>query len=196
MPEKPSIFFIEDHPVVCDGLVTYFNGTGRWHVSGSAFNLIDAKTLLTHASADVLLLDIQLENSWGLDIIPWLKTKPILAVYSAFDDFIHVNAALGMGVQVYICKRRSAIELEQALLKALDGETCIDDTIQIKLDTVANVINLLTRREAEILTMVKNGLSNKDIAANLGISYRTVENILSCVYDKTGIKSRLELQKL
>jgi len=196
MPCKPNIFIIEDHPLVRDGLVSYFSGTDRFNVSGAASNLDDAKKLLQNVKADILLLDIQLENSWGLDIIPWLKTKPVLAVYSAFDDFIHVNAALGMGVQIYMCKRRSTKELEQALLKGLNGETCIDDTIQIKLDSIANVVSLLTRREAEILTMVKNGLSNKDIAVNLGISHRTVENILCCVYDKTGIKSRLELQKL
>jgi NarL family two-component system response regulator LiaR len=52
------------------------------------------------------------------------------------------------------------------------------------------------RREGEILILVKKGLSNKVIANRLGLSRRAVENILSCVYDKTGVSSRLELQKL
>jgi DNA-binding NarL/FixJ family response regulator len=54
----------------------------------------------------------------------------------------------------------------------------------------------LTKRETEILSLVKNGLSNNQIANDLGLSRRTVENILSCVYNKTGIKSRLELERL
>jgi DNA-binding NarL/FixJ family response regulator len=57
-------------------------------------------------------------------------------------------------------------------------------------------ISLLTRREADIFTLVKDGLSNQQIAEKLSISRRTVENILHCIYDKTGISSRLELQKM
>jgi DNA-binding NarL/FixJ family response regulator len=54
----------------------------------------------------------------------------------------------------------------------------------------------LTRRETDIFTLVKDGLSNQQIAEKLSISRRTVENILHCIYDKTGIPSRLELQKM
>jgi DNA-binding NarL/FixJ family response regulator len=62
--------------------------------------------------------------------------------------------------------------------------------------SAANVISLLTRRETEIFTLVKDGLSNQGIADKLSISRRTVENILHCIYDKTGIPSRLDLQKM
>jgi len=222
MDKIPNIIIIEDHPIMRGGLVSYFTGTRRWNVLGAVSNIEDAKILLSspyskprtcdsHTAADLMLIDIQLENEWGLDIIPWLKDKksvsrgefsgagikiPKIAVYSAYDDFAHVSAALSIGVQGYICKHRSERELENALLKIMEGKTYIDDNAQAKLDTNAKLINLLTKREIEILTFVKNNLSNNEIASRLGISQRTVENILSCVYDKTGIKSRLELQKM
>jgi len=214
MDKLPNIIIIEDHPIMRGGLVSYFTGTRRWNVLGAVSNIEDAKTLLSSpysrhktstlpTAADLLLIDIQLENGWGLDIIPWLKEQtqekikmPFLAVYSAYDDFAHVSAALSIGIQGYICKCRSECELENALLKILEGKTHIDDCAQAKLDTNAKLISLLTKRETEILTFVKNNLSNSEIASRLGISQRTVENILSCVYDKTGIKSRLELEKL
>ena len=197
MTEKPGLIIIEDHPVMREGLAAYFEGTGRWQVVGIAAELDEAKEILSHTTVNVVLLDIQLENGWGLDIIPWLKQPemPIIAVYSVFDDYAHVRAALGMGVRAYICKRRNQKELEQALLKALQGQIYIDDSVQAKLNTAADLFSLLTKRESEILSLVKDGLSNKEIAARLRISYRTVENILSCVYDKTGIKSRLELAR-
>jgi len=194
----PKIIIVEDHPVMRKGLADYFAGTGRWQVMGTASTLAEAKELVSRVCADIFLLDIQLEDGWGLDIIPHLpkQTRPVMAVYSSFDDYAHVSAALGMGVQAYICKRRDEQELEAALRATLDGKPYIDDTAQSKLDKTVNLFSLLTKRETEIFRLVTQRLSNRQIAENLKISTRTVENILSCVYDKTGIRSRAELERL
>ena len=200
--ENPGIVIIEDHPVMREGLAAWFMGTGRWSVMGTASTLAEAKDLLTRTQADIVLLDIQLEDGWGLDLIPWYAKQteftqgPIMAVYSVYDDYAHVRAALSLGVRSYVCKRRGEQELEEALLTALSGGLCIDDSAQKRLQNVTDLFSLLTKREAEILTLVKGGLSNKEIAASLGLSRRTVENILSCVYDKTGIRSRRDLERL
>ena len=197
-----SIFIIEDHPVMRNGLADYFIETDRWQVKGTASSIPEAKKLLSSVCADVILLDIQLndEGGCGLDIIPWFSnqntTNPVFAVYSAFFDYAHVSSALSLGVQAYITKRRNQQELETILLESALGKTYIDEKAQIKLKNVTDLFSLLTNRESEILILVKNGLSNKKIAEELGISRRTVENILSCVYNKTGINSRLDLQKL
>jgi len=213
MTGKKSIVIIEDHPVMRHGLTAYFEKSG-WLVNGTASSLEEARKLFSQISANVVLLDIQLDDGWGLDIITWLQsffdeknsqnhpdtphhnTLPLMAVYSTFEDYAHVSAALSLGVKAYITKRRSEQELETALHKALNGNIIIDEAAQIKLENTKNVINLLTKREAELLNLVKTGLSNIQIANQLGISRRTVENILSCVYDKTDIRSRLELERL
>jgi len=119
-----------------------------------------------------------------------------MAVYTSFDDYAHVSAAMSMGVKAYVCKNRNEQELEEAMKKALCGKVYIDDTAQSNLHSVSDIVNALTKRETEILNLVKDGLSNKQIATQLGISRRTVEHIICYVYEKTGIKSRLELQKL
>jgi len=199
MNEKPGLLIIEDHPIMREGIASYFEQTERWQVSGKAANLEEAKEIFLREKIDVALIDIQLDEDWGIDIIPWLKETnrtPVLAVYSAYNDYAHVSAALEMGVQVYICKRRYGKELEDALFDALNGKTVIDDLVQTKLKTVADLCSILTKREGEILTMVKSGLTNREIAAKLNLSLRTIENILSCVYDKTGVNSREKLQKL
>jgi len=198
--KEKSIIIIEDHPVMRHGLAAYFEKNG-WQVNGTAASLAEAKKLFCHITANVVLLDIQLDDGWGLDLISWMQEQAdeqicLTAVYTAFDDYAHVSAALSLGVKAYVTKRRSEQELEAALLKALDGAIYIDEAAQIKLDNVTNIINLLTKREAEIFKQVKNGLSNRDIAFKLGITTRTVQNILSCIYDKIGIKSRQELERL
>jgi NarL family two-component system response regulator LiaR len=194
--EKPGIIIVEDHPVVREGLAAFFAGTGRWQVMGTASSLEETKKILEEVSTDILLLDIQLDDGWGLDIIKWGKTTPMTAVYTAFDDYAHVSAAISLGVRAYVTKRKNEKELEEILLKVLAGTTYIDETARKNLQTVTVISSLLTRRETEILSLVKNGRSNKEIGEELGISRRTVENILCCVYDKTGIKTRLELERL
>jgi NarL family two-component system response regulator LiaR len=201
MPINNSIVIVEDHPVMLRGLAQWFSATGRWQVLGTASSLVTAKEVLDGISPDVLLLDIKLPDGWGLDIIPWYKQHteeplPKFAVYSSFDDYPNFSAAFGMGIDAYICKHRSEQELETALLQTLDGETYIDDTVKTRLNIVNGFIDILTKREAEVLSHVKKGMSNKQIALSLDISLRRVENILSCIYDKTGIKTRLELQQL
>jgi NarL family two-component system response regulator LiaR len=205
--KMPRIAIIEDQPVMRKRLADYFTGTGRWHVAGTAANLAEARTILSEGvepgapAVDILVLDIRLKTGWGLDIIPWLRglygeKPPAVAVYSDFNDYANVSAALSLGVRAYVCKNRDETELEAALETLLRGGTYIDPDIEQQLTALVKTASLLTKREAEILVLVKSGLSNREIAARLGISSRTVENILSCVYDKTGIHSRLELQKI
>jgi DNA-binding NarL/FixJ family response regulator len=100
-----------------------------------------------------------------------------------------------MGVRAYICKDRSEAELEAALLIMLNTGSFIDEAFRDELSAVSDKLNRFTKREAEIFGLVKKGLSNTLIAETLGLNHRTVDNILSCIYDKTGIKSRLDLMK-
>jgi NarL family two-component system response regulator LiaR len=179
-----------------EGLAAYFAAIGRWEVKGATATLAEAKELVTNTETDLVLIDIQLDDGWGLDIIPCLKDKTLAAVYSAFDDYSHVSAALGMGVKAYVCKRSNLPILEEALIKVLKGETYIDSTVQAKFQAVTGRINLLTKRETDVFNLVKNKLPNKEIAARLGINLRTVENILYAIYDKIGVRSRYELELL
>ena len=197
-----GIAIVEDHPLMRGALASYFEKTGRWDVRGTATSLSEAKALIAKISTDVLLLDMQLGDEWGLDIVQWLREReagtvlPVVAIYSNYNDYAHVSVALSMGVRAYVCKHRDEKELEEALLKALEGGLYIDDTAGAKLKYIENLFSILTKREIEIVTLVKNGLSNKQIASRLNISHRTVENILYAVYDKTGVDNRLALQKL
>jgi len=203
LDKRHDIIIIEDHPVMRTGLVSFFSKTGRWNILGIAASVSNAKKILAKTKTDVLLIDIKLEDGWGLDLIPWLKENikqgeplPVLAVYTAFDDYAHVSAALSLGIKTYITKSSSENELEAALLKALKGETYIDEGAKMHLQNVTALSSLLTKREGQLLQLIKQGLSNKEAADKLGISPRTVANILSCVYAKTGIKSRKELERL
>jgi DNA-binding NarL/FixJ family response regulator len=195
---------VEDHPLMRKSLAGFFAGSGCWAVLGSAGTLDGTKTLLSALGTivpDILLLDIHLEKAWGLDIIPWLKQRggekiPAVVIYSAFEDYAHVSAAMSMGVMGYVTKKQGETELEAALDTVLSGEVYKDESVELALQTGAGIKGLFTKSEAEIFRLVRDRLSNQKIAKKLSISHRTVENILHCIYDKTGIPSRLGLQKM
>ena len=187
---------------MAEGLAASLEKTGCWQVIGKAATLAQAKELLAEALPDVLLLDIQLKDDCSFELIPWLDEqsrltkRPALVVYSGFDDYARVKAALHLGVDAYVLKHRNEEELKKILQTVLKGGRYIDEEVQGKLEAVTGLLSHLTKREAEILNLVKDGLSNSQIAVRLGISKRTVENILSCIYDKMGIRSRLKLQQM
>ena len=72
---KNKIFILEDHPIMLKALSDWFAKTGRWELTGAASTLAAAKELLPGVSADIVLLDIQLEDGWGLDIIPFIQKE-------------------------------------------------------------------------------------------------------------------------
>jgi len=196
-----TIFILEDHPIVSDSLASFFNDTGRWNVLGTSSSLDEAKEKIPLLeNIDVLLMDILLPDGWGLDIVPWLKNQnykmPILAVFTAFDDYSYVSTALSLGVMVYLTKLRKKEKLESAIINAFDGIICIDEDAQRKINKITSLTDMLTNRESEILISIKKGLTNEEIARNLSISPRTVSNIISCILDKTGIKNRRTLEKI
>ncbi|GHV69848.1 DNA-binding response regulator [Spirochaetia bacterium] len=204
-----SIFIVEDHPVMRRGLAGWFAETGRWNVLGTAASLDEAAVLLSQGSPpDIIVLDIQLgrrelgEHAWGLGLVPWLrkqfgKAAPFCVVYSGFTDTAHVSTAFKQGVRGYVGKDADEAALEKALLVVLAGDEYLDPSLAVdRLNRVVGLEERLTQREAEVFNLAKARLSSREIGARLGISSRTVDNILSCIFDKTGIANRKELGNL
>jgi DNA-binding NarL/FixJ family response regulator len=202
-----TVVLVEDHELMREGLTAFFTRRGGWTVAGEAASLEETEALFEKFDRektllpDLVILDLELEGSWGPDIIIMLKNRygkaaPRTVVYSAYTDYVHVKAALRSGAAGYICKSRGAEELEAALEEVLEGKAAVDPDLFLRLTTVSDMMLGLTKRERQIFELVQTGRNNRQIAETLGISPRTVENNLSIIYDKTGIKSRTELAGL
>jgi NarL family two-component system response regulator LiaR len=197
-----SIVIVEDEPVMRKALAAWFAGTGRWLVYGAAATLEAARALLSGPAkeSDIVLLDIRLETEWGLDLIPWLKkhTKsaalPAVAVYSCFSDPTHVSAALSLGAKAYIIKKRDETELEAALETVLAGGEWIDPEAERPPKAAGGPLATLTKREAQVLSLIRAGLSFREIALRLDIKVHTVQNTASCIKEKLYITSFRELE--
>jgi DNA-binding NarL/FixJ family response regulator len=202
-----TVVIIDDHEIIHTGLSAWLKSS--WRIAGEASSLKEAEVLFAGLAEwpDLVLLDIELSGDWGLDLIGVLRNNvshypastgviPPVLVYSMYNDYAHINAALRAGAQGYICKSQSMEDLLAAMDGVVSGNAVFPVSLIRRLTKVSDLMLSLTKREREIFDMVQRRFRNKEIAAALGISVRTVENNLSNIYDKTGVKYRDDLEKL
>jgi NarL family two-component system response regulator LiaR len=203
---KTAILLIEDHPLTRHGLAACLEDTGRFSVTGAAASLAEGQRCIEKAGSlpDLVILDILLEMENGLEFIGFLKTfckirriaVPAVLVCSIFEDPFRVRTALSMGAGGYIAKSASEEELLRAIDTVLAGGEYINPRLKLKIDQAPDVYAKFTRRERQILIMIKQNYTNQRIARELGISLRTVENHISHIYLKTGYFTRQELMDI
>ena len=219
-----NVLLIDDHPMVNSGIAGILEETGRFKVTGQANTLkeaiqfIEAKqseerqSIKAKQSTEVnintfpslIILDIMLGEENGLDFLPFLKKfcksneikKPPVLVCSVLDEPFRIQSALEMGATGYISKAGSKTELLEAINTVLRGETYISGEHSAKVVKSYGLYSKFTKREMEILNLVKKNKSNKQIADELSLSIRTIENHISNIYYKAGTKDRQGLLKL
>ena len=204
-----NVLLVDDHPMVNSGLAAILEETGRFKVTGQAVSLDEAKQI-TETSVEensfpsVVILDITLGDENGLDYIPYLDKfcaekklqKPKVLICSVLEEPFRIQSALRMGASGYIPKTGSKIEILEAIATVLRGETYISDKHSDILKKSFGIYTKFTKRETQILTMIKDKKTNNEIAETLNLSIRTVENHISNIYFKTGTASRDDLLKL
>jgi DNA-binding NarL/FixJ family response regulator len=198
-----TVIIIDDHEMIRQGLASFFTGTEGWKVCAQADSLESALALFAtfDVPPDLVLLDIDLNGEWGLDLIAQLKKRyggacPKILVYSMFNDRSHIHAAYRAGADGFIDKNKDTKALEKAIQLIMSGVPVFPRETLENIAAFSRISDDLTRRETQIFHLVKSGKTNSEIAASLGIRIRTVENTLSTIYAKTGVASRKELAEL
>ena len=199
-----SIMLIDDHPLAINGIGTWLTSTGRFEIAGTAGTLKEAAALMKKLDPlpAVVILDISLGEEDGLDFIPALKeicakrkaVLPGILVCSMYEDTFLIQRAMELGARAYVPKSADLKEIITAIDALLAGDTYINK--KFKAQKQKQNLQSLTRRENEIVALIKQSLSAKEIAKRLKISLRTVENHLVHIYTKTGYSSREELFNL
>jgi NarL family two-component system response regulator LiaR len=201
-----KILLIDDHPLTNHGLASFLEGTGRFSVSGQVNSLSEAEHFIKAADSlpSLIILDILLGEENGLEFLPFLKkfciTKgtamPPVLVCSVLEDPFRVQNAFKKGASGYISKTADKDELLRTIDTAFKGETYIMNEHSGKLGKSLKVFDQFTKREIELLHLIKQNKNNREIAKTLGISIRTVENHISNIYFKIGCADRQELIKI
>jgi len=200
-----DVLLIDDHPLTSLGLAFCLEETGCFHVSGQASSLGEAQGFIEMPRIpSLIILDIQLGKENGLDFLPFLKKfclangipKPPVLVCSVFDDPFRIQTALKLGASGYVPKNGSKEDLLNAIDAIFRGEIYLASEHNVKLGEMSDKYTQFTSRELEVLNLLKQNKTNKQIAETMEISKRTVENHISNIYLKTGASSRWEVMAL
>jgi len=196
-----KIILADDHSLLREGLKAVIEKYPEWKVVGEASNGVELLVLLKKISCDLIVLDIAMPEMDGLAalkeisrLFPHVK----VLVLSMLNDFSHFEKARSLGAAGYLSKEDVGDELCRAIQKIQSGKMYIAPSVnnllaERQLHNMDNAksqsVEILTRREKEILTMIASGMTNKEVAHDLKISIHTVENHRANLSEKLGAKN-------
>ena len=208
-----TILLVDDHQIVRDGIKSLLESSAEFSVIGEAVGLQDALQLLEKFRPDILITDITLANSNGIDLARQAReafpSMPILML-SMHDSEEYINLSFENGANGYLLKDCTKAEMLEAIHKILNGERFISKSAsQVLMTRILNqngsapkpqslpqtngITPELTKREKEILNLVYDGLSNKEIAGKLFLSVRTIDTHRYNILQKLKAKNTADL---
>jgi two-component system response regulator NreC len=198
------VVIADDHAIVRGGLRALIYDEIDLDLVGEAAGGYEAIELVQKNRPDVLVLDISMPDMDGLAVIRKLKPdfpELHILILTLHEDEALVKEAIKAGASGYILKRAAEAELISAIQVILRGDMYIDPSMlrtlfrETRTDITQQNLSTetLTPRETEILKLIAEGYTNRQIGEQLTISIRTVEGHRGNITDKLGLHSRLEL---
>lgn len=184
-----SVMIADDHRLVTEGLAKIINETTDIQVLGVASTLAELTEMLEKLRPDVLLLDVALPDGDGIDAIPQLRLSHLnlcIIVLTMFAEVSVIHRALHNGANGYLFKSTPADELCKAIKTVASGETYLCDEAQQVLAEEKETPATLTMREREILGLIAEGYTMKDIANHLCLGFETVHSYTKNLRQKLG----------
>ena len=208
MSDAPiRVLVADDHAMVREGIKSVLERAG-FEVVGEASSGTEVLPLAEQVQPDVAVLDISMPGETGLQAAAKLRQAlPHIRVLilSMYDNSEYVLESVRAGAHGYLLKDGAAQELANAIRAVRDGEAYFSPAVAARLSAAVrgdiereqrrSNLDLLTGREREVLAGIAKGLTNKEIASELGISHRTVETHRESLMKKLGIRTVAGLTK-
>lgn len=191
-----KLLIAEDQAMLRDALAQLLELQADVELVLQADNGKTAQAMLSKETVDVAILDIEMPEMTGLDLLIWLKAnKPEVKVVivTTFKRPGYFERAVKHDVDAYVLKERNISELMATLYKVLSHQKDYSPEL---MEVIMTRPNPLTSRESRILTLVNQGLSNKEIASKLYLSEGTVRNYISTILAKLSADNRTEAARL
>lgn len=181
------VLLVDDHPIVREGLETLLADNGL-EVAGSCGTIREA----VGVAADVALVDLELPDGDGVDLIRRLADSVRCIVLTAYRRDEQIFAALEAGAAGFLLKGTPSSEILRAIRAVLEGGTYLEPAVAARVAAGMRSSIRLSAREAQVLALVAEGKSSRDIADRLTIAERTVKFHVTSLLNKLGASNRAE----
>lgn len=197
-----KVVLADDHSMIREGISQLLELNENIKVIGEAANGKECLQLLSRCNADVLLLDINMPEMSGIEVLKAIKMHNYdikVLMLTIHNEVEYVLKAVDLGADGYILKDSGSRELFKAVECVYNGERFIQPELTpalnsklVSRNTDQALIDELTKREVQVLKLLAEGLFNKEIADMLAISERTVKNHISNIFKKIGVADRTQ----
>lgn len=203
MPNRINIFIVDDHALFREGLLRLLQADPKLRVAGSAGTVDEALREITKVRVDILILDYDLGEETAITLARALRerefTGRILVVTAGLPDQQALEL-IRLGCYGILHKNQPPAELYRSILSVAAGQVLLDQSYLQRLAEQAAVpqrqrINL-TERDKQVLRLVLQGLSNKEIGVQLAVSESAIKSSLQQLFAKTGVRTRSHLVRL
>jgi len=192
------VLVADDHPMIAAALDVLLRGTD-YELVGRARSGADALAQVQSLKPDILLLDVNMPDGSGLDVLRRLREgrrAPATVLLTAGMEDSQLVAAEALDPDGIVLKTSDPAHLLECMQHVRNGERWVDPEVAERTrDAVARAARApsLTPRERELVELIRQGLRNRDIASQLGVTEGTVKVYLHAIFDKVGVDNRTEL---
>lgn len=207
MVREIRIVLVDDHPIYREGVARTLADAGGIDVVGQAADGDTAVTVVRDTQPDLVLLDISMPRGGGLPAlarIVQLDPAPKVAMLTASEEDDDLMQALKLGALGYVLKGVGAGELVEVVRGLADGQSYVSPGLAGRLlvgmrnrgSVTANPLADLTKREEDILRLVSQGLSNREVGQSLDLQEKTVKHYMTAILQKLHVRNRVEAAML
>jgi DNA-binding NarL/FixJ family response regulator len=204
--KKKRILLVDDHPLIREGLTQWINRSGDLEVCGEAESAAQAMSRVEKLKPDLVLVDISLAGGDGLELVKSLRAlqpdRPLL-VLSMHDESLNAGRALRAGARGYLMKRVGGERIVEAIREVFQGRIVLSPAMAThlleeysgnsSLSGGQSILPNLTDREFEILQLLGEAKSNREIGERLHLSHKTVETHRLNVMRKLKLRNSVKL---
>ncbi|WP_040980376.1 response regulator transcription factor [Oceanobacillus jeddahense] len=192
-----KIIIVDDDAMVYESLQLLFSREEDIQVVGTADNGREAVKACEDTQPDAVLMDIQMPEMDGIQATREIKKrwpKVRVMMLTTFEDEQNIRLALLAGAEGYLLKSAPVEDMAQQLRALVSGSSVLNADVLMRLtQPEKKELESLTAREQEILQLVAQGCSNKEISSQLFVSEGTVRNVISIILDKLEVRDRTQL---
>jgi DNA-binding NarL/FixJ family response regulator len=198
-----KILIVDDHPIVRQGLMRLIAQESDLQAFEGADNVTDAFCQVQEIRPDLVLVDVSLKDSHGIELISQIKSfdpSIKMLVWSMFDEKIYAERTIRAGAMGYISKQEPIENVIEAIHEVLQGNMYLSPHMTNNLlrrlgggDLERDPISDLSNREIEVFQMLGRGMTTKSIAKKLGVSPKTIEAHRERIKSKLNLKNASEL---